>query len=103
MGINLPLKERGVLHPKQIYQCESDYCSTTSRLMLDYVTRYLTGPKKAITICSKLRAVDNEISTLQGLTAAVIKDENLYAVAAVEDYADVLSSVYMYRCGKFEE
>ena len=88
---------------KQIYQCESDYCSTMSPLMLDYVTRYLTGLKYAIPLYRKLCEVDNEISTLQGLTAAVIKDENLYAVAAVEDYADVLSSVYMYRCGKFEE
>ncbi len=88
---------------KQIYQCESDYCSTMSPLMLDYVTRYLTGLKYAIPLYRKLCEVDNEISTLLGLTAAVIKDENLYAVAAVEDYADVLSSVYMYRCGKFEE
>ena len=88
---------------KQIYQCESDYCSTMSPLMLDYVTKYLTGLKYAIPLYRKLCEVDNEISTLQGLTAAVIKDENLYAVAAVEDYADVLSSVYMYRCGKFEE
>lgn len=88
---------------KQIYQCESDYCSTMSPLMLDYVTKYLTGLKYAIPLYRKLCEVDNEISTIQGLTTAVIKDENLYAVAAVEDYTDVLSNAYMYRCGKFEE
>jgi len=47
--------------------------------------------------------LDNEIATVQGVSAAVVNDENLYAVAAVEEYAVVLSDAYMFRCGKFEE
>ena len=88
---------------KQIYQCESDYCSTMSPLMLDYITKYLTGLKYAIPLYRKLCEVDNEISTIQGLTAAIVQDENLFAVAAVEEYADALRGAYAYRCGKFEE
>lgn len=88
---------------KQIYQCESEYCSIMSPLMLDYLTKYLTGLKSAIPLYRRLTELDNEISATQGLTSAVINDGNLYAVAAVEEYAKVLENAYMYRCGKFQE
>lgn len=88
---------------KLIYQCESDYCSTMSPLMLDYITKYLTGLKYAIPLYRRLQVLDNELAAVQGVSAAVVNDENLYAVAAVEEYAGVLSDAYMFRCGKFEE
>lgn len=88
---------------KQIYQCESDYCGTMSPLILDYLTKYLTGLKYSIPMYRRLCELDNKISLAQGLTAAVVKDENLYAVAAVEGYIDELEKAYMYRVGKFEE
>ena len=74
-----------------------------SPLMLDYITRYLTGLKYAIPLYRRLLKLDNEISETQMLNSNVIKDENLYAVAAVEEYAKVLENAYMYRCGKFSE
>lgn len=88
---------------KQIYQCEREYCNTMSPLMLDYITRYLTGLKSAIPLYRRLLKLDNEISEAQMLNSAVINDENLYAVAAVEEYAKVLENAYTYRCGKFSE
>ncbi len=88
---------------KQIHECHADYCQQMSPLQLDYITKYLTGLKALLPTYRRLAKVENEIAKEQLNVKNLLQDENIYAIAAVEGYADILKSAYKYRSGKFDK
>lgn len=88
---------------KQIHECHADYCREMSPLQLDFITKYLTGVKALLPTYRRLAQLDNEIAGEQLNIDNMLQDENIYAITAVEGYADFLRDAYKYRSGKFDQ
>lgn len=88
---------------RQIHECHVEYCRQMSPLQLDFITKYLTGVKTLLPVYRRLAQVDNEIANEQLNIKNMLQDENIYAISAVEGYADILKNAYKYRSGKFDK
>lgn len=88
---------------KQIHECHAEYCREISPLQLDFITKYLTGVKALLPTYRRLAQVENEMAKEQLNIENLLQDENIYAVSAVEGYADILRDAYKYRSGKFDQ
>lgn len=85
---------------RQIHECHVEYCRQMSPLQLDFITKYLTGVKTLLPVYRRLAQVDNEIANEQLNIKNMLQDENIYAISAIEGYADILKNAYKYCSGK---
>lgn len=79
------------------YSGKSGYCSALSAAHLRYIKQCFNDIKDQIPLYIRLNEIENELIKREIDYERLVTDTDLYAVKAVDKYADILSKAYKYR------
>ena len=79
------------------YSGKSGYCSALSTAHLRYIKQCFNDIKDQLPLYIRLNEIENELIKREIDYDRFVTDPDLYAVNAVDKYADILSKAYKYR------
>ena len=79
------------------YSGKSGYCSALSAAHLRYIKQCFNDIKDQLPLYIRLNEIENELIKREIDYERFVTDPDLYAVNAVDKYADILSKAYKYR------